>query len=421
MFSGAKNELFWIISGKFAAVVASLVFVKVMTEYMSVTAFGTLSLLLAIVGSSIQFLFGGISQGITRFYIIAIDGDWFSDFIYTSIKLLFFAILMSGFFVFVLFQWFLSYDQLYNFEVVLFTIIFLLASGITTAFSGLQNAARQRKIVALHTAIGQWLKILIFLIFAYHVTVGVEIALASIAIAAALILCSQFYFANNLISSVMAYANSSPTLLKSKFRYEIFEFSWPISVWGIFTGIHLMSDRYLLNYFHGAEQVAYYSVLFQVGYTPILTLLALVTNYFAPVLYEKTGSGEDLSRVTAVRREINTIKKYVIALTFLCFIIASFTHEIVFNILVSDEYLKISYLLPFILLAGGMFSLGQVFALQMMIDKRNRQLLGIKVFSACVGIVGNVVLSMAFSIVGTVASLSLFAAVFLLSTMFHDR
>lgn len=59
---------------------------------------------------------------------------------------------------------------------------------------------------------------------------------------------------------------------------QIWHFSWPFSVWGVFTWAQQSSDRWALQVYASTADVEMSAVLFQLGYTPINLATGVVVH-----------------------------------------------------------------------------------------------------------------------------------------------
>jgi O-antigen/teichoic acid export membrane protein len=71
--------------------------------------------------------------------------------------------------------------------------------------------------------------------------------------------------------------------------------------------------------------------------------------------------------------------------TFLTCIFAYLFHEWIFHLLVADQYRTVSYLLPWLILAGGLFAAGQMLSLKLMSDLNTQALIVPKITTSLLG------------------------------------
>ena len=71
-----------------------------------------------------------------------------------------------------------------------------------------------------------------------------------------------------------------------------------------------------------------------------------------------------------------------LAATGLAFFVALLLHKWLFKLFVAENYSTASYLLPWVILAGGLFSAGQILALKLMSEMRPESMTVVKVTTA---------------------------------------
>lgn len=401
----------WIVIGKLASVLGVLFLVRVLTEYLEPAEYGHLALGLTIAGLVNQVVMGGISAGIGRYYSIAVEkvdllgylrAVRYFMIISTIVVIAIAIILMGGLTIFGFYQWL---------WLVLAVLVFSILSGYNGVLNGIQNAARQRLVVALHGGMDAWLKI--------GLAVGVMLWLGSNSVAVVLgyalsalfVTLSQLFFLRRLI--VRQVSNNNHESNENWIR-QIWHFSWPFSAWGIFTWVQQASDRWALEGFATTFEVGQYAVVYQLGYVPIGILTGLMMTLIGPILYQYSGTAHDKSRNKYVHRVAWRITYACLALTTLAVIVTWLFHDWFFSFLVAAAFREVSFLLPWIVLAGGLFASGQMLSLKLMSELRSRSLLIVKITTALIGISLNVLFAWLFGMKGVVGALILFSALYLI-------
>ncbi|MEK7323064.1 MAG: oligosaccharide flippase family protein, partial [Pseudomonadota bacterium] len=151
----------WIVIGQIATVLGALVLVRVLTEYLEPTQYGQLALGLTIAGLVNQVVMGGVTAGIGRFYSIAAEKNDLPGYLHASCRLMGYATVVTAAIAVVIMAgllW-LGYSQWMGLAAV--ALVLSILSGYNASLSGIQNAARQRAIVAFHSGLDAWLKILL--------------------------------------------------------------------------------------------------------------------------------------------------------------------------------------------------------------------------------------------------------------------
>lgn len=423
----------WIVAGQIAVVAGALVLVRVLTECLDPVQYGQLALGLTVAGLVNQVVMGGVGNGIGRFYAIAAERQDLGGYLRASRQLMLYATLavlvvglalMGGLRV-------LGYSQWMGLAAA--ALVFSVLSGYNSTLSGLQNAARQRAVVAFHSGLDAWLKILLALGVLHWLDSSSTAVVTGYALSVLLVTGSQCIFLRRLIPP-----QSKPNGDSYQWILQMWAYSWPFSTWGIFTWVQQSSDRWALEAFATTHDVGLYAVLVQLGYTPIVMATGLAISFLGPILYQRLGDAKDHVRNARVHWLAWRITFFCLALTLIAFMLALGLHDWIFRVLVASDYRGVSYLLPWMVLAGGIFAAGQILALKMMSELRSTPMIGAKIgtailgvlFSICgasvVGVTGIIVAALAFSVI---YFLSMFLLSFQLSpvthatreTFFHDE
>lgn len=390
-------------------VLGSLALVRVLTEYLDPAEYGELALGLTVAALVNQVLLGGIIAGVGRFYSIAAEKLELSSYLHATVCLLAYAtaavvaiaiLLMVGLF------W-LGYSQWMGLAAA--ALLFSLLSGYNTSLNGIQNAARQRHIVALHGGMDAWLKILLALwVMLWLGTTSTAVVLGYV-LSSLAVTGSQFLFLRRtiLVKKEIQVANETP------WQSRIWAYSWPFSTWGLFTWMHQVSDRWALQAYASIEDVGQYAVLFQLGYTPIVLATGMAMTFMGPILYQRSGDASDQQRNTNVHRISWWMTYLGLFFTMLGFVVTYVLHEWLFHFLVAPEYRDVSSLLPWVVLAGGIFASGQMLALKLMSEMKSAKMVSAKIATALLGIMFNVYGASVAGPVGVVGALVAFSIVYL--------
>ena len=377
------KEFSWIVVGQIVAILGSLLLLRVLTESLAPAQFGQLALSLTIVGLLNAVVMGGVVGGIGRFYSVAVEKNDVPDYLRASLKIMSYAtaiVLVVALVMIAVLLWF-GYTQWLGLVIV--ALIFSLLGGYNSSLNSIQNAARQRSIVALHTGFDPWLKVLL--------VVGVMLLLGSsatavvicYALASLLIMISQLFFLQRLphIRSVISLGST-----KEDWTRKIWLFSWPFIIWGVFGWAQISSTRWALQVFGTTADVGYYSVLSQLGYIPIQTLIGVFMTFLNPIIYAMAGSATDGARRKNVSKLVNLLSLLGIITTALVTLFAFFFHRQIMSIFVAKEYLIISAYLPVMIAAGGVFGVAMVVAARHLSFMAVKQLMPASIGSSLIGI-----------------------------------
>lgn len=409
-FRRLSKEGSWIVAGQIVSVVGGLFLVRVLTEYLDPAEYGKLMLGMTAAILVNQLVMGPVGNGIGRFYSIAAEKNDLLGYFHDSKRLMAYAtlvvVLLSGGVIVALFvfghtQWA---------QILSIVILFSILGGFNSAINGVQTAARQRAIVAFHAGLDSWLKILL--------AMGAMILLGATSIAVVIgysvsiliVTFSQLFFLGRTIPIGVG----SETKESGKpWLGQMFRYSWPFSAWGIFTWMQQVSDRWSLEVYTTTEEVGLYAAVFQLGYMPISILLGLVMTFLGPILYQRSGDASDELRNKTVHLLCWRITMTAIFVTGVGFLVTFFLNKWLFGFLVSSEYREASYLLPWIVIAGGFFSAGQMLSVKLMSELKSLSLLKPKLITAISGMIFNIVGAMVAGMDGVVVALVGFSTMYL--------
>lgn len=375
----------WIVIGQIGAVIGSLVLVRVLTECLTPEQFGQLALGLTVVGLVNQVVMGGVTNGIARFYSIAVEKQDLAGYQRASRRLMTYAtgaVLIIGL-VLLAALWSLGYSEWSGLAAA--AMVYAVFSGYNSAYSSIQNAARQRAIVAFHGCLDAWLKIgLAVAVLSWLGPSGTAVVIGYIC-ASLLVTFSQLMFLRRAIPPQRSLATS-----QLQWEKHIWAYSLPFSTWGTFTWMQQVSDRWALQAFVSTHEVGSYTVLFQLGYTPIALATGLAMNLLGPILYQQSGDATDSARNANVHRISWRMAQISLMATLFAFALSLVVHEWFFSVLVATQYRSSSFLLPWLVLAGGIFGSGQMLALKLMSEIKSEAMTTVKIGTALVGIFCNV-------------------------------
>lgn len=401
-----SSDVFWLLFGQLASILGYLALIRLLTTYVAVAVYGEWALCLSLVGIVNQVIFGGVIAGVSRYYSIAKESNdlffyWKGSKVVirqaTGVVCLTAGVCSVGLFLF---------DELLWIPVALILAVFALITGYSSCLAGIQSSARAHLYVAIHNGASPWLTSFIFLIFIKFSAPSITIIAAAYTLSTSLMLLSQLFFFRKLSNQTEGNAQDKTT---QEWTQIILSFSLPISFFGIFTWAQQASDRWALGYFSSNESVGQYAVLFQLGFTPSVLLIGLLAQLLGPILYGISGNANDSNRNQQVSRlALKAVAASLIG-TLLLFSLTLMLHRDFFKLLTPPQYWEISYYLPLMVLAGGVFGAGQLLALKAMSEIKIRRMARIKILTSLTGIIFNLLGAYFFGLTGVVIAILLFA------------
>ena len=409
-----SGEGAWILLGQIATMAGSLAMVRVLTEYLEPSKYGEVALGLTLANLVNLVIMGTLSSGVSRFFSIANEKNDLAGYIKSSIKLMFLAILATIFLGLLVILTLLLIEKGQWLWMVIAIITYSSIAGYNSALSSLQNAARQRSIVAFHNGLDAWLKlgfaVLLIVTFGKNSTyVIVGFLFSSLVIG-----CSQTYCLRRLLSSRNVNLKKSSA---KDWRSSMWKYSWPFMIWGVFGWAQQSSTRWALEAFASTEDVGMYSVVSQIGYFPIQTGIGLLMTFLMPILYSRAGDATDNLRRENVDHIIKRVAVTGVIFTVVASIIAAIFHDFIFQLLVAEAYRTVSKYISLMVLAGGIFGIALVISSRFFAFLEPSKLMPASIGSSLIGIFAAFVGTNYFSVFGAVLAMLIHSISYLGLTM----
>lgn len=194
------NEGFWIVLGQASAVIGALFGVRLLTELLDPAAYGELALGMALATLVNQTVLGPLGNGVVRFYAPAQEQGGLGGYLNAVRRLVLSATGIIVFMLLLTVACLLIAGRPELIGIALAAIIYASLGGYNSILSGIQNAARQRAIVAFHQGMESWARVLVAAGLLLWLGANSTVAMASYAVAVVLALGSQYFFFENSLA-----------------------------------------------------------------------------------------------------------------------------------------------------------------------------------------------------------------------------
>src|SRR5579872_880916 len=188
------REFSWVVAGQAAGTLGALVGVRLLTQALKPAAYGEIGLGLTLVTLSQQIVFGPLCSATLRSFAPAAERNELTRF-FGATKLLFQSAIGALVGMIALLGLVLVWSNNARWLPLLLLVGFLsVLSGYNSMLDGIQNAARQRPVVAWHQGAGQWLRYLLAAAAVLVIGASSMSAILGYTLGAVLVLGSQVTF-----------------------------------------------------------------------------------------------------------------------------------------------------------------------------------------------------------------------------------
>ena len=416
-FPRLSKEITFILLGQIIAALGSLIGVRLLTGKLTPAVYGEISLGLTVGVLFQQTLFGPISGSFLRFFSVASEKKEMNAFIKAVLKSTLQSTLISFIIIILVVGVFILKDLTSLVGLILLSFLYMLISSYNTFLDNLQNAARQRIIVAWHQGIGSWLKYLLAVLLIILLSPTSTVAMGGFLFSALVVFASQLWF---FLRSKYFRQENGETVDAAKIDqwvHSFWKYAAPSILWGLFTWAQLSSDRWALGLFASTSDVGLYTALYQLGYYPVSFLSGIVLQFLSPILFQWSGDATQENRVQKAAKFIRYLVIVSMTLSILLALAAYLLHRQIFSLLVSPEYQSVSPLLPWMVLAGGTFSSGQFATIHFLNEINPQKLIFSKISTSILGFVLNFIFARVWGIRGIIAAVLLYSVVYFLAIL----
>lgn len=405
-------ELFWVAFGYGLAGLGGIVGVRILTSLLPPAEYGRLALAMTAATLAQQVSFGPLSNTATRFFSPSEEKRELTAYLRTTKRILhktttLFLLCLGA-----------AAIGLWLANLKAWCVLVLAASGFalffgwTSILNGMQNAARQRAIVALHGGIGQWLRFGLAALAVLALGRSAAWAITGYVASSLLILVSQvIFFRREIVPRTRL--DNSPEKAPLGLEREMTKYGRPFALWGIAMWAQQSADRWALESFKSAAEVGQYQALNQLAFQPIFLWASFAVQLISPIVFSWAGDGTKAQRLNRAHRLNLTFVLCTLALAGVAAAIAARYHEFIFRHLVAAPYRGISGMMAIMVLSGGFCAAGQVISIALMTGKKTSRLLAPRIGTGVVGVLLMFVGAKYFGVPGVVwAGLASYLAYF---------
>jgi len=268
---------------------------------------------------------------------------------------------------------------------VIGSLAFALGYSLTVLLEAILNASRYRGHVAVHRTLQYTLNYGFGLLAAAWIAPTALSVLVGFVAGAGVTAISELRVVRRHL--VAAGVHETDPDREETWRLQVVAYARPYERWGGLTWAQQVSDRWALAMLASPFDSGLYAMVYQLGYTPLGLLSVLVAATIEPVIFARAGDGAEPSRQARAHR-LRLLSLAMFASVVAVVVVAAFAfHAPLFRVLVDPAYQSVSWLLPWMALAAGIFGIAQLQAITWLIRVEPTRLERPRIVTAVVGIV----------------------------------
>lgn len=354
-------------AGQAVAALASIATIRVLTGILRPADFGKFGLALTVATLVQQCLLGPIAMAAVRYYAPSWDSGNIRPYmrglaLLCLVGTVALAVLTAGASCWIPNLWTAA--------------IYAWVSSASSLLDGVQNAARQRALVAIHQGAGGWLRLVLAVAGAKIWGASSAVTLWAYSAGYAILIVSQSFF---LWRRMGRGEFAQPAMPMGPLALSMAHYTWPFSAWGVFTWMQASADRWALSAYSGLYQTGLYQSLYQLGYYPASLVTQFLVQVATPILFAKAGHGGSAERWN------HRLMLAAIAATLAGAAVSAAGGHKILALLLAPDYRDQSTLLTPLILASGCFAAGQIGAIHSLMAMNTRRLIAPKIVTAVIG------------------------------------
>jgi len=312
-------EVLWLTLNTLLMVSSNFILLKILTISVSVEVYGEIAFAVSIAAFFSMLFFGPFGQGVQRFFPAGKSDEEKKKFLLVNARLIIYFILFVILVVSVCIPFILRVGN--NYFILLVSAIALsMFSGVNVVLAAYFNARRLRKKVMLINSGELIVKLVIVFILVKYTSVIAEQVISVYAFSAmliAILACETIVkeFGNGAAVGKVV----GPRLRHFVQKDPQLTYTAKFMLMAIFASFSLYFDRWILGLGSSFKELGVYAVLFQMSSTPFILVTGLLSQYYAPVLFQQNKSGPAANKLL-LRITLRAVAAYLCILIVLYFL-----------------------------------------------------------------------------------------------------
>ncbi len=175
-----------------------------------------------------------------------------------------------------------------------------------------------------------------------------------------IIIWSQWKFAINTEVLIFNWKQNFKLDRYKSYSKRFYSYLRPFKYFAVFGAIGLFSDRWILQWLYGEEEVRIYTALYLIANTPILVIVGIVSQFIIRIVYDRAGSLTSYSRIAESNKLLYLGIVVVIIFTLPMIVVSYYFSESIVSILTNALYVEHANLLWLLVVNLAIFNIAQM-------------------------------------------------------------
>lgn len=343
------NDILWISGGQIISLLANFMLLKVLTTFLGMAEYGYYVLYMSLLLFLRQIIYdpystiiakeaiGSKSLGLNSFCALQIARHATDAIFIVIVSLVVATSIINP-----------AFDVNHNLVLcATMGLIYLASNGAQGIYLNILNTLGERKWAAIGIMADSSVKLIFIASIFYFHQKSLVVTVQAVAASSLFVFLWIRKISEKFNNELLMGENELNTASK-----KIILMSLPLFAPTLLSALKGVGDKAFMIIFIGAEELAAYNVLMQIGFIPIMLIAGVIQTYSGPQIYKLTAAGNVNKKKTI--SHIGKIIFYIFLLASATFIASLILSNLIFNTLVGVEYYKYSEYLPYFVLGGAL-------------------------------------------------------------------
>lgn len=345
----SKLGLIWIATSQATLIISNFFLLKILTSNLTIASYGLYTFFMSAALFLRQVIYDPISIILGKEIGSANqNGSKVSTDFQKSIYLTFgigIALIFGGILLYLIG---FTIDSRSNNTAMLAISFYLAANGAQGIYLNILNSISLRKKAATFSIVDAVLKLAFVFIAFKHFGNSIGIVLSAIALST--LTTTAIFFHNINQHHILYRAHKNRVISSCK---KILILSTPIFIPTVLSALKSVADRWIITAFSGLEDLATFSVLQMLGYSPMIIAIGMAQTFLAPKIYS-FNSTKNTKDPCELDRFLKKILLYSLTSSLLAAVIMFFVSDWIIKTTTSGKYYFYAKYLPLFVLSGGL-------------------------------------------------------------------